>query len=127
MTVVLEFLLKMFSERAMVEIIKLPSRKKITKIALADNLDIGADKIIHEVIRGNVKNLKDVFPIEGKTIKPLFLFLDEEVLLYAKLKKLKFKEEKKEEDKITNFVNNLEKKHPEIKRAIVNGWLELEN
>jgi len=64
-------------------------------------------------------------------IKPLYLFLDEEVLLYAKLKKLKFKKEikgkKTKKDKISNFIDDLEVKHPEIKHAIINSYLELYN
>jgi hypothetical protein len=46
-------------------------------------------------------------------------------LLYAKLKNLKYKNIKKKEDKLNNFLNNFEKKHPEVKRAIVNSILEL--
>jgi len=46
-------------------------------------------------------------------------------LLYAKLKKLKFKNQKEQKNEISLFVDDLEKKHPEIKRAIVNNYLEL--
>jgi tRNA(Ile)-lysidine synthase TilS/MesJ len=59
-------------------------------------------------------------------IKPLYLFLDDEVLLYAKIKNLKFKAQKEnKKDDISIFLNELEKKHPEIKRAVINQYIEL--
>ena len=123
--VVLEDVLKMFSEKAMVEIIKNKLNKKITKKAISSTIDIESDKIIHSLIKGNVKDLKKVSPVEKNIIKPLYLFLDEEVLLYAKLKKLKFKKKVEKKDKISSFIDDLETKHPEIKRAIINSYLEL--
>jgi len=98
---------------------------KVNKIAVASTIDLEADKIIHILIQGKVEELKKVAPIEGKIIKPLYLFLDREVLLYAQLKRLKFKKVKPKKDKISKSINELEKKHPEIKRAIVKGYLEL--
>jgi len=145
--VVLEDVLKMFAEKGNVELVKLRSqardidKKLITKNSLVNNskkflarrgkfaiqstIDTESDKLVHELIKGNAKNLKELGPVVGKIIKPLYLFLDEEVLLYAKLKKLKFKKQKTEEDKISNFIDDLEVKHPEIKRAIINSYLEL--
>ena len=124
--------------------------KLLNKIAISSTLDQEADEIVHEIIKGNIKKL-NVKPVEKKIIKPLYLFLDEEVLLYAKLRNAGAKFEKNKEtplptgipkegtrtssrpqntecrgkDEIGEFINELEKKHPEIKRAIVNGWLKL--
>ena len=44
--------------------------------------------------------------------------------MYAKLKGLKFKpsKEKEKKNKISIFIDNLEEKHPEIKRAIVQNY-----
>ena len=124
--VVLENVLKMFAEKGNVEIVKLPTpKKKSTKIAIPSTIDTESNKLIHELIKGNAKNLKELGPVVGKIIKPLYLFLDEEVLLYAKLKKLKFKKEIEKKDKISNFIDDLDQKHPEIKRAIVNSYLEI--
>jgi len=123
--VVLEDVLKMFSEKAMIELIRNKSNKKITKKAISSTIDAEANKIVHSLIKRNAKNLKEVAPVENKVVKPLYLFLDEEVLLYAKLRKLKFKKQKIEKDKISKFIDELEKKHPEIKRAIINSYLEL--
>jgi len=145
--VVLEDVLKMFSKKAMIELVKLRSqardidkklmtksfsvnifkklRVKRGKFAMSNTIDTESDKLIHELIKGDTKNLKELSPVQGKIIKPLYLFLDEEILLYANLKKLKFKKEVEKKDKISNFVDDLEKKHPEIKRAIINSYLEL--
>ncbi|MFC1666116.1 hypothetical protein ACFLZF_00160 [Nanoarchaeota archaeon] len=123
--VVLEDLLFMFSEKGMVEIIKFSSKKRINKIAISSTIDTESNKIINILIKGHVKDLKDIKPINKKIIKPLYLFLDAEVLLYAKLKKLKFKKVQEKKDNLSKFIDSLEKKHPEIKRAIINGYLEL--
>ncbi len=124
--VVLEDVLKMFSEKADVKLIKKNTFKsKRGKFAIPNTLDIESDKIIHSLIEGDVKDLKKVSPAIGKTIKPLYLFLDEEVLLYAKLKNLKFKKKIEKKDKLSNFIDDLETKHPEIKQAIINGYLEI--
>jgi len=99
-------------------------RVKRAKIAIENTSDIESYNIIHEIINKKI-NLKKHSPIVGKTIKPLYLFLDKEVLLYTKLKKLKFINRKEKEDKISNFINNIEEKHPELKHSIVNSYLEI--
>jgi len=150
--VVLEDILKMFEDKLMIDVVELPARynsqmdnksliKKQSvnsfvnsfissqrraipnKIAIPLTIDSTAYGIINELIEGKIKNLKEVTPVKGKVIKPLYLFLDKEVLLYAKLKKLKFKKIKKEETKISKFIDDLEKKHPEVKRAVVNSLI----
>ncbi len=153
-SVVLEDVLKMFEEKGHVELIKLHSQangikktnNKITKIAVSDTTDSVTDKIVHEIIRGDIRKL-DVKPVEGKVIRPLYLFLDKEVLLYAKLRKLRFKRSShptrkstqnqgrqelrehcsptlKTKNELSVFINELEMKHPEIKRAVVKGWMK---
>ena len=166
-SVVLEDVLKMFAKRAMVELVKLPistlrvytkevreplrgpeksfskiltKGKKLDKIAIASTTDLEVDKIIHFLIKGKVKNLKNVAPVNNQIIKPLYLFLDKEVLLYAKLRKLKFDKEidvipqaypeksftkilTEGKNKISLFINELEKTHPEVKQAVVGSYL----
>lgn len=122
--VVLEDVLKMFAEKADIKLMKNKSNKS-TKIAIPATTDTESDKLVHNLIKGNAKSLKELGPVVGKIIKPLYLFLDEEVLLYAKLKKLKYKKKVEKKDKISNFIDDLEQKHPEIKRAIINSYLEL--
>jgi len=77
--VVLEDVLKMFAEKAIVELVRLPSKKNLNKIAIASTTDLEADKIVHALIKGG----KLSSAVEGKIIKPLYLFLDREDLLYA--------------------------------------------
>ncbi len=129
--VVLEDILKMFSEKTDVELVRFPSSitptalHKAKKIADASTTDTISEKFILELIKGNTKNLENLAPVHKKIIKPLYLFLDKEVLLYAKLKNLKFKEEKNKKDKISKIINNLEFKHPEIKSAIIKSFMKL--
>ncbi len=122
---VLEVLLKMFGERAPVKIVKFNSKIKFDRKVVSSTIDVFAEKMIYDLFKKNVKNFEELKPVEKKIIKPLYLFLDEEILLYAKLKKLKFKNQKEQKNEISLFVDDLEKKHPEIKRAIVNSYLEL--
>jgi hypothetical protein len=96
------------------------------KIALSSTTDAESYGIVNEIIEGK-GNLKNFSPVDGEIIKPLYLFLDKEVLLYAKLKKLKFKKfnENTKKDKISEFVDELEKKHPEVKQAVIGSCLKL--
>ena len=122
--VVLEEILTFLSEKANFNIIKLPS-KKIDKIAVDSSIDSESEDIVKLLIRGSSFNLKKCLPVVGKVIKPFYLFLDEEILLYAKIRQLKFKEQKKKLDKFKDFLDEFEEKHPEVKRAIVNSLLKL--
>jgi hypothetical protein len=126
-SVVLEDLLKMYSSNNFVQIVKLPSKKKITKKALSSTIDSESLGIIQGFINEKKIKLKNFAPVKNNEIKPLYLFLDEEILLYTKLKNLKFKKIQEKKDKISNFISELETKHPEIKRAVINQYLELKN
>ena len=101
------------------------AERGLNKIAVASTLDSEAEKIVSELISGDEKNLKNLKPVDGKVIKPLYLFLDEEVLLYAKLRGLKIKKGEVVDTKISRFINELETKHPEIKRAVVSSYLKI--
>ena len=123
-SVVLENILEFAKERIGFELVKLPN-EKANKIAVDSSIDFEAENVVETIIKKNNSELKKYLPIQGNRIKLLYLFLDEEILLYAKLKNLKFKQKKKKENKIREFENEFEKKHPEVKRAIVNSLLEL--
>lgn len=114
--------------------------EQLTKIPISSTLDSESKGIIQTLIQGKENDLKKFKPVDGKIIKPLYLFLDEEVLLYAKLRKLKFAplptgmtsengglgvKSKNKKGKISEFLDDIEKKHPEVKRAIVNGYLKI--
>lgn len=121
--VVLEEILKFAKERIGFELVGL--KGKANKIAIDSSIDSEAEDIVKILINGNATELKKDLPIQGNVIKPLYLFLDAEILLYAKLKNLKFSKKKEKKDKIGEFADEFEKKHPEVKRAIVNSVLEL--
>jgi len=124
--VVLQELLEIFAEKGAIKLVKFSNKKKTDKIAVSETSDTISNNIIHNLIKGKI-NVKEDLPVYGKIIKPLYLFLDKEVLLYAKLKKLKFKEIKSNEkkDEISEFINNLEDKHPEVKHSIIQSYSEL--
>lgn len=122
--VVLADILEFASQRAGFNLVKLPN-KRANKIATDSSLDSESEEIVKILINENVSELKKDLPIQGNIIKPLYLFLNEEILLYATLRNLKFNKKKDKKDKIKTFENEFEKKHPEVKRAIVNSLLEL--
>ncbi len=121
--VVLEQMLIFLAGRTEFKLVKLDKKPK--KIAIDASLDSESGEIVKCLIKGNVSEMKKFLPVYGKLIKPLYLFLDEEILLYAKLTDLKFIKKKDKSNKIEDFMDNFEKKHPEVKRAIVNSLLEL--
>ena len=104
------------------------SYSKIDKFAESDCIDLQSEEILENIIHGDIKNLDNYLPTVGKNnkiIKPLYLFLEEEIILFAKLKDLKFIIPKKKEDSLSLFVNDFEKSHPEVKRAVVNSLLKI--
>jgi len=122
--VVLEYILKFAVEKIGFQLVRLPNAKA-KKIAIDSSIDSESCIILNCLIDGNVSDLKDNLPVKRDIIKPLYLFLDEEILLFAKIKNLKFKKTKEENNKINLFIEEFEKKHPEVKRAVVNSLLEL--
>lgn len=120
--VVLNDLFDIFSSRLRIKVIGKKSRQ-VSKIVDSSTIDSESNEILQDLLKRDFDNLK-IAPVEKNRIKPLYLFLDNEILLYAKLKKFKF-EIKIKKDKISRFINDLEKKHPEVKRAVVNSCLEL--
>lgn len=122
--VVLEEILNFLSKKYGFNIVKLPN-KKANKIAIDSSLDSESEEIVKTLIQKDASNLKESLPTEKNIIKPLYLFLDKEILLYAQIKNLKFKLIKEKKDKIKEFADEFEKNHPEVKRAIVNSALKL--
>jgi hypothetical protein len=123
--VVLENLLNLLSEKGIIDVVKLSAKRKYTRKAITSTTDTEADKLTNILVNAKVKGLNEMKPVNGKVIKPMFLFLDKEVLLYAELMRLNFKKTKEAKNKLGKFVDELEKKHPEIKHSIVKSYLEL--
>lgn len=124
---VLRELLKMFTQKSRVKLVNLSkNRFKVNKIAIPETTDSQAEEIINTLIKHKATKIKNHLPVLKKEIKPLYLFLDKEILLYAKLKKLKFKKTiKQKKENLSKLINKLENNHPEIKRAIINSNLKL--
>jgi len=118
--VVLEYLLEIYNKKAPVKVVK--KIKGVDKIAISITSDQVSERVVDQVIQGNLSSLK-IKPVEKNIIAPLYLFLDKEVLLYAKLKQLKHNKYSHKK----NFINDLEIKHPELKHSIVNSYLKLFN
>jgi tRNA(Ile)-lysidine synthase TilS/MesJ len=122
-SIVLKEVLGILKTKTGIEIVKFA--KKANKTAVPSTLDSEAEEITDILIKKKFNDLNKISPVDKKVIKPLFLFLDEEVLLYAKLRNLKFSKKIEKKNKLSDFIDSLEKKHPEIKRAIVNSYLKI--
>lgn len=117
------------------ELKKAESKTTTKKIMTSECLDDISTCIINEMIKGKIENLKRFMPLSRKfrkrnetiriIIRPFYLLLESELELYAKFKNIEIKSKKKEENKTTLFINKLEKKHPEVKNAIVNSYLSI--
>jgi tRNA(Ile)-lysidine synthase TilS/MesJ len=101
-------------------------------VALTDTLDDTATKLIEVQTSKGVNDLFWLSPVYKKKnlvyIKPLYLCLDNELRIYARIKNLKFSRDKcltKRQEKINDFLGKMEKKHPEIKHATVNAFLKV--
>jgi len=119
--IVLFEILKNFSIRSGNKIV---SPQKKFKMVVANTSDIESREIINEIILGKI-DLQKHSPINKKIIKPLCLFTDKEVLLYANLKKLKYQKISLKENEIDGFISEMEKKHPELMHSILNSYLEI--
>lgn len=118
----LNYLLNLLKQKGII------SLGKSNKIAQDSNIDSESFEVLNILINKPLKNLRNILPISNEKsiiIKPLYLFLDEEILLYSQIKKLKKEEKKEVEESIHQFLNKLEKNHPEVKRAIVNSYLQM--
>lgn len=118
---VLSDLLKDFESRSTCKIV---SSGKYNKEIISNTLDIETRNVVNSLFEG--KGIGESSPVIGNKIKPLYLFLDKEVMIYSKLRNLKFNQEKVNLNEFEELIESLEKKHPEIKQAIMNSYLELE-
>ncbi len=132
-------------------------KRNATKKASVDSVDNIASCLLDCFVNKRLRNMKRCGPIRKEKIgkrwitivKPFYLFLDAEILLYAKIKKIvkpnilqqwpfrpgesfmlsglrEVGESKnKMRKKLLLFLDELEKKHPEVKHAIVQGYLSV--
>lgn len=99
---------------------ELPERKG--KISL-DNLNNISNTILYIIMYDDKNKLKKLLPKN----QPLYFLSDKEILLYAKIKKIKGKIKEKEKTRkikeIDNFVQLIEEKNPDIRHNIVKALL----
>ena len=109
-------------------------------IATAHSLDDEAESIFLNFLKGNPKLLAKLGPSTGiaktkefvQRIKPFYLCSTKEIVLYAKLKKIPIPTRAicplrgiTLRVEIRNWLVELEKKHREVKNAIVNSFLRI--
>lgn len=110
-----EILKQFFKKNPLYPITKTKSSK--TRILLSDSTDsIAVSILTNQLI--NKPKLSELVPKNKNYVKPLYHLLDKELELYAKLKHIKLNKQKKQDsitEKTRQFLNEMEKKHPEIK------------
>lgn len=121
---VLEECLKILERGKRITLLKPNLKKGYDKFALNSTLDEETNEFINTLIK-NKKANKELLPVNKKFVRPLYFFLDKEVGLYAKIKKIKHNKVKKEHGEWEKFIDALEKSHPEIKQATMQSCLKL--
>lgn len=116
---------------------KKAKKQGFTVIATGHSLDDEAETIMLNLMKGNPKLLAKLGPSSGikrieefiQRIKPLYLCSEKEIILYAKLKKIPLsfgacpKRGETFRVEVREFLRDMEKKHVEIKNAVVNSLL----
>ena len=128
-SVVLKYLIDYFSSRAGNTILKITLKNKNTfdKIVLDDTADFVSKEFFNNILNSDISESKKFSVNYKNNIRPLFLFLDKEVRLYAELKGFKYKEISEKKNKVFLYFDELEKKHPEIKTSVISSYLKLFN
>ena len=104
---------------------KLVNSGKYDKKVVCDNLDSNSYNFISCLLNHKLREADDLMPIVKTEIKPMYFFLDKEIKLFADLRGLKYKKQREDNNEWNNFVDEMEKKHPELKQAIMNSYLKL--
>ena len=116
---VLQKLVKDYAQRGTIKLVKVKKDAKILSFKTADDFAID---VITFLLRGNEKDIIKIGK-DKKEKHPLFLFLKKEVVLYARLKDIKGKREKNP-TKIGVLLEEMEKKHPEVKNAVIQSYVK---
>lgn len=121
---VLEECLKILEKGSRISLLKPNLKKRYDKFALNSTLDKESYEFIEALIK-NKKINKEILPVNKKFVRPLYLFLDKEVEIYAKIKNIKYTEKKEKTNEWKEFMEKLEKIHPEIKQATIQSYLKI--
>ena len=123
-SVVLKNCLSILKRGSRISLLKPNLNKGFDKFALNSTLDDESYEFIFSLLNNKFSS-KSLLPKNGKIVRPLYLFLDKEVKLYADLKKLKYSPKKRKENDWTRFIDDMERLHPEIKQATMKSYLKL--
>jgi tRNA(Ile)-lysidine synthase TilS/MesJ len=99
--------------------------KRNDQVAISHNLDDEAELIMTSVAQDDKKKLRELGPKNNNTVKPLYHCTQEEIDVYAKLKKLKFKKGKTKKTQIKRFLDDFDKRYKGIKHSIVSSYLDI--
>lgn len=112
-----------------VDVVDEKDKNKIIKnndqIVLNHNLDDEAENIMTSIAQGNKKRLAELGPKTFNMVKPLYLCTQEEIKVYAKLKKLKFKTSKSKKSDMKKLLDNFDKRYKGVKHSIVSSYLDI--
>ncbi len=98
--------------------------KKGNTITIASTIDSETEEFLENLTENTFAKIQK----KKNEIRPIHLFRDKEILLYARLINLKFnKRKKKKEKNLSKFLDELEKKHPEIKWSVMKSYSKLFN
>ena len=89
-------------------------------VALADSADDLSTMLLESWFSNKEPHFK---PVTKKEIRPFFLMTDQEISIYAAIKHITGKVKKKSSARA--MLDSMEKPHPEVKRAIVQAYLQL--
>ena len=94
------------------------SKNKANKIVVSWSMDDEANEFVSALFKGGKVK-------KSKAVKLLKVVTDKELKIFAKIKKLKFKANKKDKD-VQKFLDNVEKKHGNIKYNLLKNIESLE-
>lgn len=97
----------------------LPQRKG--KVSL-QSLDEISSSVLQAMMHGSSSELKNLLPKN----QPLYFVSDKEILLYAKIKRIKgvLGKESRKFSKIDDFLDSIAEKNPDIRHNIINALLK---
>ncbi|MDD5254322.1 MAG: TIGR00269 family protein [Candidatus Nanoarchaeia archaeon] len=110
-----------------------------TKLVTGHNLDDEAQSVLMNQFKGNLERSSRLGPISGSIkdekfiprIKPLYFVLEEEVRLYAKLRKFPIIKDRcpfasdSYRDSVKSMLNKFEKQYEGTKHAIINSFMNI--
>ena len=99
--------------------------KRNNQVVTSNNLDDEAEEIMTSLAKSSMRELGELGPKNNNTIKPLYLCTQEEIMLYAKSKKLSFKNNKIKKSSIRKFLDKFDRRYTWIKHSVVSSYLNL--